>query len=219
MILDNFMAPPTAAAWMSDNESFIIGSLDATRSIELWTTDGDIVFRWSAAGAGPMPTVAAPTVLETRPLPDGPAPPAPAPATAGGASGGGGGTSGSSAAASPHAADPAPLRLYDMALSRDGRRLVCAAEHAIIVFDWVTRTRIAEHRMRRGETVTSVDVSADGRQMLVSVSPDGLQLMAVDSGAVLRNFEGHAQRNFMIRSAFGGASEGFVVSGSEGLRS
>ena len=24
---------------------------------------------------------------------------------------------------------------------------VCAAEHAIVVFDWVTRTRIAEHRM------------------------------------------------------------------------
>jgi WD40 repeat protein len=41
--------------------------------------------------------------------------------------------------------------------------------------------------------------------------------MAVDSGAVLRSFEGHAQKNFIIRSAFGGASEGFVVSGSEGL--
>ena len=186
---------------MSDNESFIVGSLDAARSVELWTTEGEILFRWSAAGAGPMPTVAAPTVLDARIL-DG------APATA----------SNSSAAASPQptSAD-APLRLYDLALSRDGRRLVCAAEHAIIVFDWTTRTRVAEHRMRRGETVTSVDISADGRTMLVSVSPDGLQLMAVDSGAVLRCFEGHTQKNYMIRSAFGGASEGFVVSGSEGL--
>jgi WD repeat-containing protein 26 len=191
LTLDPFSAPPTAAEWMKDNESFIISSLDSARSVELWTTEGELLFRWAALGAPPMTNITTPA--DVRILDGLPGSP-------------------------PSTTTPnGPLRLYDMALSRDGRRLVCAAENAIVVFDWTARTRLAEHRMRRGEIVTSLNISADGQTMLVSLSPDGLQLMAVDSGAVLRCFEGHSQNKFLIRSAFGGASEGFVVSGSEGL--
>lgn len=52
--------------------------------------------------------------------------------------------------------------------------------------------------------------------MLVSMSPDQIKLMEIDTGDVIQRFEGHMQKQFIIRSAFGGADENFIVSGSEG---
>jgi hypothetical protein len=53
--------------------------------------------------------------------------------------------------------------------------------------------------------------------MLISMSKDKIHLMEIETGELLREFEGHAQKQFIIRSAFGGANQNFIVSGSEGM--
>jgi hypothetical protein len=53
--------------------------------------------------------------------------------------------------------------------------------------------------------------------MLVSMNQDMIKLMEIDTGNVIQQYEGHKQKQFIIRSNFGGAGENFIVSGSEGL--
>ncbi|KAI4961430.1 hypothetical protein J4E86_000458 [Alternaria arbusti] len=114
-------------------------------------------------------------------------------------------------------ADDGKLRVNGLALSFDGQRLVVITESAIVVFDYATYERIAEFQLD-GTKLTSVTISQDSRHMLVSISPDQIKLMEIDTGDVIQRFEAHAQKQFMIRSAFGGADENFVVSGSEDSR-
>jgi len=51
--------------------------------------------------------------------------------------------------------------------------------------------------------------------MLISMNDNKIRLMDIDTGEVLQSFSGQKQTEFIIRSAFGGADENFVVSGSE----
>lgn len=112
--------------------------------------------------------------------------------------------------------DSGKLRANDLAVSPDGQRLVVATESSIVVFDFVSYERIAEYQLDDVK-LTSVSISQDSRHMLVSMNPDQIKLMEIDSGEVIQRFEAHAQKEFIIRSAFGGADENFVVSGSEGM--
>ena len=52
--------------------------------------------------------------------------------------------------------------------------------------------------------------------MLVSMNKNKIRLMEIDTGREVQGIEGQIQKNFIIRSSFGGADENFVVSGSEG---
>lgn len=120
------------------------------------------------------------------------------------------------------------LRVMDLALSPDGQRLVVMLETRIQVYDFPSRQKICEYAVddlinapiSNGADVkpslTSVAISKDSRRMLVSMNQSKLRLMDVDTGDILQNFYGHRQKEFIIRSAFGGADENFVVSGSEG---
>lgn len=107
------------------------------------------------------------------------------------------------------------MRVYDVALSPDGRRLVALLDSCILVFDFFTRELVGEFAFDKVK-MTSVKISADSKHMLVSMNENKIRLMVIDTGEVVQTFDGHKQVNYMIRSAFGGANESFVVSGSEG---
>jgi WD40 repeat protein len=112
--------------------------------------------------------------------------------------------------------DGGRLRTNDLAVSPDGQRLVVITESSIIVFDLVSYEKIAEFQLDDVK-LTSIMISQDSRHMLISMSPDQIKLMEIDTGDVIQRFEAHMQKQFIIRSAFGGADENFVVSGSEGM--
>ena len=109
------------------------------------------------------------------------------------------------------------LRVNDLAISPDSQRLVVVSESSVIVFDFTSYEKICEWQLDDVK-LTSVTISQDSRHMLVSMNQDIIKLMEIDSGEVIQRFEGHQQKQFIIRSAFGGADENFVVSGSEGAR-
>lgn len=55
--------------------------------------------------------------------------------------------------------------------------------------------------------------------MLVNLSNGEIQLLEIETGVLIRTFEGQSQGTYIIRSCFGGAAENFVLSGSEGNQS
>ncbi|KIW07434.1 uncharacterized protein PV09_02274 [Verruconis gallopava] len=108
----------------------------------------------------------------------------------------------------------ANMRIFDVALSPDGQKLVALLVYQILVYDFFTRELINRYEFGKA-MMTSVKISADSKHMLVGMNDNKIRLMAIDTGEVLQTFEGHKQANFMIKSVFGGANESFVVSGSE----
>jgi len=113
------------------------------------------------------------------------------------------------------------LRVYDLALSPDGQRLVVLDKRRILIFDWVSREKVADydldHTLHPQKGLTSIEISSDSKYMLVSMHDHVIKLMVIDTGEVVRTFEGHKSSTYMIRAGFGGANENFIVSGSEGL--
>ncbi|EPS34943.1 hypothetical protein PDE_09908 [Penicillium oxalicum 114-2] len=103
---------------------------------------------------------------------------------------------------------------WNCAISPDGRRIVAADTAAKIhVFDFNTHEK--EYSLALQSKATSVTISQDSKHMLVNLADGEIQLIDMDTTAVVRRFRGHQQGNFVIRSVFGGAAENFVVSGSE----
>lgn len=107
------------------------------------------------------------------------------------------------------------LRANDLAISPDGERLVVVSESTIIVYDFHSYEILAQYHVDGGK-LTSVNISADSQTMLVSIDQNRLHLMDIETLEILQRYEGHVQKQFIIRSGFGGADQNFVVSGSEG---
>jgi len=107
------------------------------------------------------------------------------------------------------------MRIYDVALSPDGRRMVALLDSCVLVYDFLTRELVNRYSFDKVK-MTSVKISQDSKHMLVSMNENKIRLMVMDTGEILQTFDGHKQANYMIRSVFGGADESFVVSGSEG---
>ncbi|KAK8431580.1 WD repeat-containing protein 26 [Phyllosticta citricarpa] len=109
------------------------------------------------------------------------------------------------------------LRVNDVGITPDASRLVALLENHIVVYDFVTREKLREYEMLENKP-TSLSISSCGTSMLVSMNENKICLMDIDTGEVLHRYDGQKQVKYIIRSAFGGANENFVVSGSEAHR-
>lgn len=111
---------------------------------------------------------------------------------------------------------PGQYRVRDCAITPDGKRLIAISlQKRIYVYNFITREE--EYSVLLKLDLTCLSVSADSRFMLVNMSENEVQLLDIETAEVVRRFLGQKQGNFLIRSAFGGAAENFVVSGSEGM--
>lgn len=55
--------------------------------------------------------------------------------------------------------------------------------------------------------------------MLLNMADGEVQLLDIETAEITRRFLGQKQSQFVIRSAFGGADENLIISGSEGTMS
>ncbi|KAM5442190.1 hypothetical protein MferCBS31731_002564 [Microsporum ferrugineum] len=109
---------------------------------------------------------------------------------------------------------PGQYRVRDCAITPDGKRLIAISlQKRIYVYNFITHEE--EYSVLLKLDLTCLSISADSRFMLVNMSENEVQLLDIETAEVVRRFLGQQQGNFLIRSAFGGAAENFVVSGSE----
>ncbi|KAF2153410.1 WD40 domain-containing protein [Myriangium duriaei CBS 260.36] len=107
-------------------------------------------------------------------------------------------------------------RVMDCAVSADGAKLAAVTyDQHILIYDLrsPSRPQVADFEM--DERLTCVEFSADGLQLLLSMKESQLMLVDTLTGNTLQRYKGMKQSQFVIRASFGGANQGFVVSGSE----
>lgn len=105
-------------------------------------------------------------------------------------------------------------RVEELAVSPDGHWLVAMDDHHHIhVYNFVTRD--LEYEIDLQVRLTSLSISQDSRHLLVNHQNGVAQLFDLANREPVQTYSGHTGGDYMIRSAFGGANESFVVSGSE----
>jgi hypothetical protein len=116
-------------------------------------------------------------------------------------------------------------RIRCCAVTPDGRRLIAGTtQKKLLIYNLTTREEECNYLLNMD--IMSLSVSSDSRYLLLNVSalPDDpvnagkseLQLRPIDSPARFQKFTGHKEAEYVLRSGFGGATEAFVVAGSEG---
>lgn len=105
-------------------------------------------------------------------------------------------------------------RIQDCAISPDGQRLVTiSSERHIFVYNYVSREQI--YCLILKTKMTCVSISQDSKYMLINMADGEVQLIEIETAEIVRRFLGQKQRQFVIRSSFGGADENLIISGSE----
>jgi WD repeat-containing protein 26 len=111
-----------------------------------------------------------------------------------------------------------PHRIQDLAVSADGHILVAMDnEHHLHIYNFVTRELEYEMDLKVG--LSSVSISQDSKHILVGKVDGEARLFDIETRDSTKTFKGQKMGQFVIRSAFGGANESFVISGSEGIAS
>lgn len=112
-------------------------------------------------------------------------------------------------------------RIHDLAVTPDGTRLVVVGAHKkIIVYFPLNRNQ--NFTLLESEYITSLSLSPCSRYALCNISRDesfggkgGVHLWDLEERRLIREFSGHSQTKFVVRSSFGGKNNCFVASGSE----
>jgi len=104
-------------------------------------------------------------------------------------------------------------RVNDLAVTPDGKYLiVICQEKKLRIYDLENRT---EDSVQEAESATSLELSADGKQVLVNISSHEIHAWDIETKRIVQKYRGQKQSRFVIRSCFGGANQAFVISGSE----
>jgi len=193
--------PVTTAAWSPDGRTFVTGSLDRKHPLVMWsvtaTSDDDHLHIFGLSNlldnypAGSLPA-STPQDFRVQDC--------------------------SIAALSPSstslAAAPDQQSTTDLA-NRHIRLAAVCARKALHIFDYRTRQKLA--RIQYGYELTSVNYARDGLELLINLSNGELWTVDGEQGVANVKFYGRGQDQFVIRSTWGGATEGVVVSGGEGM--
>lgn len=108
-------------------------------------------------------------------------------------------------------------RIQDLAITPDGQRLI-AMEHADRVYIYNFITRELEYEINLKVKLASVAVSQNSQHILVNKNDGESRMFDLNTRETVRIFSsGDRQAAFIIRTAFGGANESFVITGSEGM--
>ncbi|KAK2589762.1 hypothetical protein QQS21_012562 [Conoideocrella luteorostrata] len=105
-------------------------------------------------------------------------------------------------------------RVQALCASPNGRWLV-AADNKTTIYVYNATTRELEYELDLKTQPTSLTISQDSRQLLINKADSEAQLIDLVTRGTIHKFLGHKMGKCIIRSAFGGANESFVVSGSE----
>jgi hypothetical protein len=88
-------------------------------------------------------------------------------------------------------------------------------ETKIYIYNFVTRE--LENEMDLEAKMGSISISQDSRHLLVNKFNGEAQMFDIETKEPVRAFvSGDTTGQYVIRSAFGGANESFVIVGSEG---
>jgi WD40 repeat protein len=187
---DHFDYPVTAAAWLPDSLTFVVGTQSSKWPLGLYTMR-------STSGGGPSPT---PLALnhEIHSWRDPP-------------------WDNNSNRERDTSRD---FRVTDVAVSRDGTRMAAATtDNRIMTYDLTTRNKLDDWPMEDKLTSinysadgTLLLVNMNDAEM----NTGRLSTLNSTTGEEVMRYEGAQQAEFVIRSCFGGAGENFVLSGSEG---
>ena len=109
-------------------------------------------------------------------------------------------------------------RIQGCVISPDGQRMVTiSCEKEITVYNYVTK--VFEYQIKVGSKMTCISISRDSRYVLVNMADNEIQLFDLETADIVRRFMGQKQSEFVLRSAFGGADQSLIISGSEGEHS
>ncbi|KAJ3337991.1 hypothetical protein HDU93_000254 [Gonapodya sp. JEL0774] len=105
-------------------------------------------------------------------------------------------------------------RVTDLAVTADGKSLVVVChEKKIRIYDM--ESKMETQVIHEDDYITSLCLSPDSRHALVNLSSKEIHLWDLREHRLVRNYVGHKQGRFVIRSCFGGEGAVFVASGSE----
>ncbi|KAI8897964.1 WD40-repeat-containing domain protein [Globomyces pollinis-pini] len=105
------------------------------------------------------------------------------------------------------------VRIMDLAMTSDGKKLIACSEKRIRVFDFDDKSEL--YSLTEHEPITSVCLSKDDKFLLVNLSVSEIHLWNLKDRTVDKKYFGQKQGRFVIRSCLGGIEENFVLSGSE----
>ena len=108
---------------------------------------------------------------------------------------------------------PSDRRTQDCAITPDGGKLVVMSSECYVTV-YNLSTKAEEYSIKVSHRMTCINVSQDSKTMLINMANDEIHLIDIETANIIRKYTGQHQLDVVIRSAFGGADEGLVVSGS-----
>eukprot|EP00053_Salpingoeca_punica_P012525 m.112197 g.112197 ORF g.112197 m.112197 type:complete len:593 (-) comp15970_c4_seq1:600-2378(-) len=109
------------------------------------------------------------------------------------------------------------IRAIDIAMEASGASIIVVC-HEKKIRRFNLNTFEEELLFQEQGSVTSLSLSADGSLAMVNLVHQDIHVWDLRTRQVVRKYKGHKQERFAIRSCFGGATESFVLSGSEDAR-